>query len=519
MQFPRIAGPFWALSVVLLLACVYVTPLYAEDEFNFTSLIGKAETLSQQQYHSPQALSEILQQLDYDEWRNIRQRPEKSLWRDTKLPFNLQFFHPGSVYDRSVKINLIEAGQPVELTVERDWFDYGGMSQAPQIPEATGAAGFRIHYPLKNKKYLDEFLVFLGGSYLRAVGKQNNYGLSARGLALDTALAKGEEFPWFREFWIEKPKVGAKQLVIYALLDSPSVTGAYRFVASPGSQTVIDVTSRVYFREPVEKVGIAPLTSMYFYGENDRLPGVYDFRPEVHDSDGLQIAFGSGEWLWRPLSNPKHLQVNSFKATNIKGFGLLQRDLKFSSYEDLEANYHTRPSLWIEPTSNWAAGHVELVQIPTKDEVNDNVVAYWVPEVKPQVGDFWDFSFKMTWGAAPAFEQPGAQVVATRTGLKQAGAIRRFVVDFAGAKLAGVDELFANVSTGAGAAVRNITVQPNEHNETVRLSFELVVEPVSALEKVLPDNGSAIELRAFLTRGVDVVSETWSYSASRKAKL
>jgi glucans biosynthesis protein len=518
MQFPRIAGPLLVLGVVLLWSCAYVNPLYAEDAFSFTTLAAIAETLAQQEYSAPTPLPEILSQLNYDEWRSIRQRSDKALWSETEFPFNLQFFHPGSVYDRSVKINLIEAGQSSYLNIERDWFDYGGMAIAPQIPEVTGAAGFRVHYPLKQDDYLDEFLVFLGGSYLRAVGKQNNYGLSVRGLALDTASSQGEEFPWFREFWIETPQAEDTQIVIYALLDSPSVTGAYRFVATPGEEAVIDVTSRVYFRQAVEKVGIAPLTSMYFYGENDRLPGVRDFRPEVHDSDGLQIAFGSGEWLWRPLNNPKYLQVNSFNATDIKGFGLMQRDLAFSSYEDLEANYHARPSLWIEPTSNWGAGHVELVQIPTKDEVNDNVVAYWVPVVKPQVGEAWDFSYRMRWSGATVYQPPGTQVVATRTGLDQAG-VRRFVIDFAGDKFGTVADISANVSAAEGGSIRNVTVQKNDINQTIRLSFELEVEPVSALDKVLPDNGSVIELRAFLTQGVDVVSETWSYSAARKPKL
>jgi glucans biosynthesis protein len=504
--------------MILLLLSVCITPLYAEDMFDFTALSGMAEKLAQEEYLPPEPLPDILQQLDYDDWRNIRQRQEKALWKESTLPFNLQFFHPGFVYDRSVKINIIKNGATSALTVARDWFDYGGLSQAPQIPETTGAAGFRVHYPLKSKKYFDEFLVFLGGSYLRAVDSQSNYGLSARGLALDTALPKGEEFPWFREFWIEKPVPGAKQLTIYALLDSPSVTGAYRFVATPGEETVIDVYSQVYFRTSVKKVGIAPLTSMYFFGENNRFPGVYDFRPEVHDSDGLQIAFGSGEWLWRPLNNPKHLQVNSFNAVNIKGFGLMQRDLKFSSYEDLEAHYHTRPSLWIEPLSVWEAGHVELVQIPTKDEIHDNVVAYWVPEELPQAGDSWSFNFRMRWSAASAFAPPGAQVVATRSGIEQEGSVRRFVVDFAGTNF-NSDELSANVSASGGGVVRNIIVQRNDNNQSVRLSFEVLIESVSALEKVLPDKGDVIELRAFLTQGLDVVSETWSYSAARKSML
>ncbi len=520
MIFRCLAKPLCFLLLLLLLFAVNKTVL-ASQPFDFASLASQAEELASHDYLAPEPLPEILASLSYDDWRNIRQRPDKAYWRESKRPFNLQFFHPGFVYDRSVRINILAKGQVSPLNIQRDWFDYSGVQQAPQIPEQVGAAGFRVHNPLKTKKYFDEFLVFLGGSYLRGVSKETRYGLSARGLAIDTALPKGEEFPWFREFWIEEPHEGAKTLVIYALLDSPSVTGAYKFIATPGAETVIDVTSRVFFRHEVEKVGIAPLTSMYFFGENNRSPGYADFRPEVHDSDGLQIAFGTGEWLWRPLHNPKHLQVNSFKAINIKGFGLLQRDLKFASYEDLEAFYHERPSLWIEPTSDWGEGQVELVQIPTRDEIHDNVVAYWVPKDRPQTGTSRAFSYRMRWSDGSGFQPPGARVVATRSGFEQDGAVRRIVVDFSGDNLttAQESELAANVSASAGATVRNITVQKNDADNTWRLSFELLTEPVSPIEKVLPDKGNVIELRAFLTRGVDVVSETWSYSVSRKVKL
>ncbi len=510
------------VGIFFVVCTIYPSRSFAQEVFDFAAVSAIAEKLSQSEYSPPDSLSDIVKNLSYDQWRSIRQRPEKAYWKGQKRLFNLQFFHPGFVYDRSVKINIVNQQKITVLPVQRDWFDYSGLPLAPQIPEQIGAAGFRVHYPLKNKNYFDEFLVFLGGSYLRAVGTDDQYGLSARGLALNTALAKGEEFPWFREFWIVQPKQKDTGITIYALLDSPSVSGAYRFVANPGKETDIDVRSRLFFRKSVEKVGIAPLTSMYFFGENNRKPGLNDFRPEVHDSDGLQILFDNGEWLWRPLNNPRYLQVNSFSGTGIKGFGLLQRDRDFHDYEDLEANYHQRPSLWIEPTSDWGAGKVELVQIPTKDEIHDNIVAFWVSDSPVSAGDSREFSYRMRWGQGEGFEPPAARATATRMSFSEEGMVRRFVVDFSGhnlQSLAADTSLSANVNCSDGAAIRNVTVQKNQYDHSWRLSFELIARPVSTLEKVLPDNGAPIEVRAFLNNATDVVSETWSYNISRKTGL
>ena len=83
----------------------------------------------------------------------------------------------------------------------------------------------------------------------RASARDQVFGLSARGLAIDTAESWGEEFPWFREFWLVTPAPNAKELTIYALLDSPRVTGAYRFAVEPGEQTRVDVECRLFLRE------------------------------------------------------------------------------------------------------------------------------------------------------------------------------------------------------------------------------------------------------------------------------
>jgi glucans biosynthesis protein len=514
--------PFLLASLLFFLqSAAFAGSARAVESFGFADVEHQARQMAQQAYVLPDELPDILTELTYDEWRNIRQKRDKVLWAGENLPFQLQFFHPGLYYDRTVKINIIEAGKIIPLAGRRDWFEYGGLEQAPQIPDNIGFAGFRVHAPIKTPEYFDEFLVFLGGSYLRAVGKEDAYGLSARGLALDTALPEGEEFPWFREFWVVKPQPKDTSLTLYALLDSPRVTGAFQYRAIPGVETVLEVTSRLFFRAPIDKVGIAPLTSMYFYGENNREPGVRDFRPEVHDSDGLQIQFGSGEWHWRPLNNPKLLQINSFKTEEIKGFGLMQRDRKFESYEDLEANYHQRPSLWIEPVSDWGAGHVELVQIPTKNEIHDNVVAFWVPQIPALEGDSWQFGYRMRWGAEKRLLPPGAHVLATRIGDAEDGQVRRFVIDFDGEKLRNLPDnipIDAVVTASSGSLVQNVNIQKNPFNQTWRLFFDVVLEPVTTFEKMLPDRGQTIELRAFLKQDTDVLSETWSYTLSRKIR-
>jgi glucans biosynthesis protein len=513
---------FLLLNLIFFLPIAAIAdPAAAVESFGFVDVENQARQMARHAYVLPEKLPDILTKLTYDEWRSIRLKPDKILWLGDKSPFQLQFFHPGLFYDRTVAINVVEAGKVVPIVGRRDWFEYGGLEQAPQLSDNIGIAGFRVHAPIKSPKYFDEFLVFLGGSYLRAVGKENAYGLSARGLTLDTALPQGEEFPWFREFWIVQPQPKDNALTLYALLDSPRVTGAFQYKVIPGEETVLDVTSKLFFREAIDKVGIAPLTSMYFFGENNREPGVRDFRPEVHDSDGLQIHFGSGEWHWRPLNNPKLLQINSFKAQGIKGFGLIQRDLKFDNYEDLEANYHQRPSLWIEPLSDWGAGHVELVQIPTKSEIHDNVVAFWVPQEPAQAGDSWQFDYRMRWGAGTRVVPPGAQVLATRIGDVDDSQIRRFVIDFNGDKLrslSGNTTIDAVVTASVGGRIQNVNVQKNPFNLSWRLFFDVVLEPVTTIEKMLPDKGQTIELRAFLKQDTDVLSETWSYTLSRKIR-
>ena len=487
----------------------------ADGPFTFETVVETAHDLAQGDYRDPAALPLSLTNMGYDQWRGVRFRPEKALWRGQGLPFELQFFHAGFLYQQPVTLHLVEGGKVLPLPLTRDMFDYGQEQELEQqMPEEAPAAGFRIHGPINTPDYFDEYLVFLGASYFRAVAAGQGYGLSARGLAVDTATPRGEEFPWFREFWIQKPRPGESELKIYALLDSQNLTGAYLFRVKPGEETTIRVTARIFLRGPLDKLGLAPLTSMFLYGENS-LPAPYrDWRPEVHDSDGLQIRFANREWLWRPLQNPQTLLVSDFQADGLSGFGLMQRDTDFGNYQDLEARYENRPSLWIEPKGDWGPGHVELVQIPSDKEYHDNAAAYFVPDARPEGDKPIEIEYTMRWLDAARALPPGAHVTATRMS-RVDDVTRFFVLDFAGGpldKLPAGAQVTGVVSVGDGGRLLESQALRNEAGGGWRLVFKVALDTPTAIESMLPDRDQPVEVRAFLKHKDEALSETWSYA-------
>ncbi|HEV7577239.1 MAG TPA: glucan biosynthesis protein G [Caldimonas sp.] len=478
----------------------------AASAFGFDDVAARASSLAARPYKAPTAtLPTELRELDYDAYRDIRFRPEKALWHSEKLPFELMFFHQGRAVPEPVRINVIEPAGERVVAFDPALFDYGKNKFDPQILRGIGFNGFRVHHALNKPGYKDEILVFQGASYFRALGKGQSYGLSARGLAVDTAAAEGEEFPRFVEFWIERPRPIATSLTIYALLDSRRVAGAYRFVLTPGAETTMQVTARLYLRDKIGKLGIAPLTSMYAFGENQ--PGRDDYRPEVHDSDGLSIQLGDGDWVWRPLVNPRRLLVTSFGTTNPRGFGLMQRDRSPASYEDPEALYERRPSAWIEPVGNWGAGRVELVQIPTPDETNDNIVAFWVPQALPAPGKPFDIAYKIHWQSAGTAPAGKGWVVQTRRGrgfAKKADGDINYVVDFDGPALRSLAPS-ANVEpviwVDANAEVRERNLFKNAVSGAWRMTVRIKRN----------DAAKPVELRAYLKQEQSTLTETWSY--------
>lgn len=475
------------------------------------AIAERAQKLAKRDY-APIAtnIPDALAKMDYDQYRAIRFRPEAAIWHGESL-FELQLFHPGFLYREPIKLHMAADGIDSFVQFKQDYFTYDGPAAplAGTAPENIGFAGFRIHYPLNSNEYKDEFVVFQGASYFRMVGPGLAYGLSARGLAIDTAEPKGEEFPVFREFWMVKPAPTDTRMVMYALLDSPSITGAYRFEIMPGAPTEIAVEARLFARKDIQKVGVAPLTSMYMWGEN-HTRFVDDFRPEVHDSDGLLMAASNGEWIWRPISNHRQLRVSSMMDENPRGFGLLQRDRDFDHYMDLEARYEKRPSMWIMPEGDWGKGRAELVEIPSDSETNDNVVAYWVPAKGMKAGSRATFKYRLRSFDDNLPENVGAKVIRTRIGWGanpgQANpppvSKRKFIIDFRGGELENLSTdspLVAEFQNSSGT-ISELGVRQLPDGRTWRASFKLE-----------PEGNNVADMRLYLKLRDQRLSEVWSY--------
>ncbi|MFH0754037.1 MAG: glucan biosynthesis protein G [Candidatus Omnitrophota bacterium] len=484
----------------------------AATHVKFRDVVEKARVLSKTAFQSPgKGLPDILKKMGYDQWRGIRFKPSKSLW--AREPFSVQFFHPGFLYKQPVLIHDISRDGTHAFPFSSDFFEYQDDGVAGRMEDDYGFAGFRVHYPLNTPQYADELVAFLGASYFRALGRNQVYGISARGLAVNTAEAGGEEFPFFREFWIVHPASSDKQIEIYALLDSASVVGAYTFTVIPGDETVVKVACTLFIRQPVQKFGIAPLTSMFYYGENSGFKGDADFRPEVHDSDGLLVHAQSGEWIWHPLTDSPQLLVNAFGGGLPVGFGLMQRDTNFDHYQDLEARYEKRPSVWVTPKGDWGKGHVELVQLPTESEYNDNVVTYWVPEKEFARGDVLTYAYTLTWQSGRYLRPFQGFVASTRVVKKNNAGM--FIVDFEGDGFRAItnDKLIsADTWVSRGARITDSQLIKNPVSGGWRLVLHVKWDGAGFMEDVLPNQKETFEFRAFLKNVNVPVTETWSYT-------
>jgi glucans biosynthesis protein len=506
-------GRYAIALVACALASSAVTPALAQappstpppdPPFTHETVQQLASQLAAKAHEAPSAaLPKGAEDLDYDQYRQIRFRRDRTIWRGEGLNFELQVLPTGWLFKTPVEINIVDEGAVRPLSPDNAYFDLGPLAGKLPPEARLGFSGFRVTSPLNRPDVFDEIIVFQGASYFRALSRGQIYGQSARGLALNVGKQGGEEFPFFRRFWIEKPKQGASHIVIHALLDSPSVTGAYRFQVVPGPTSVIEVQTTLYPRKDLPDVGIAPLTSMFLFSGVNR-SRINDFRPAVHDSDGLAIVNGWGERLWRQLNNPRRLQTSDFLDQNPHGFGLIQRSRDFAHYQDLEARYEKRPSAWIEPRQGWGAGAVRLFEIPSEEEIHDNIVAYWKPAQPLAAGKAHSFNYALTWPDQAPRSWPGAFVASTRAGLingpqRKAGIIQ-FAVDFKGIAMGPESDMpVARVEASSGAVSAPV-VQANPQIDGLRVSFSLD-----------PKGAASSELRLALQMKDKTVSETWLY--------
>lgn len=482
-------------------------PAEPAPPFDFGALVKLAQARAGAAYAPPAStLSGAFADLNYDQYRAIRFRRDRDPWADI-AGFGIDLLPPGLIFHEPVQVNLLRDGQVTPLPFRPDLLEFDA-AQFPQDTATTaqpgdmGWAGFRVRTPLNRPDVMDEFLVFQGASYFRAVAQNTLYGLSARGLAIDTGSATGEEFPLFTDFWLERPAPGANRLRIYAMLDSRSVAGAFRFDITPGARTVIDTRMALFPRVDLAGAGIAPLTSMFWFGPGGRA-GVDDYRPAVHDSDGLQIATGAGQQIWRSLAAPARLQISDFVDNGPRGFGLVQRARDFDDFQDAEARYEARPSAWIEPQGDWGKGHVRLVEIPVENEFNDNIVAFWTPEAPLRAGQRHDFAYRLSFAPLPPPLPPLAQVRATRAGRPvndKTG--RSYVIDFDLALFR--HGLPRPVVTASSGEVAHVHLVPLPEEGVLRLAFLF-----------RPGSAAVSDLQAVLNGPEGALSETWICRWSR----
>lgn len=439
-----------------------------------------------------------LDRLNYDDYRNIRFNTDRAIWRGQQLPFEMQLLHRGFLFRDTVDVHIVADGRARRIAYDPGLFRFEHGVKAPDPKLDLGFSGFRLHGPLNRLDYFDEIAVFQGASYFRALARGQGYGTSARGLAVKTAHASGEEFPVFKAFYVEQPRPDMPSIVVHALLDSPSAAAAHRFTIRPGDATVMTVEMALYPRTDLGEAGIGALTSMFLFGPNDH-SGFDDFRPAVRDAEGLSIIDGTGEHLWRPLANPDRLQISVFSGANVRGFGLMQRQRSFFDYQDLEARYERRPSVWVEPIGDWGEGAVHLVEIPSPQEIHDNIVAFWRPRDTLRKGSEYTYTYRLHWTWDMPTPPSLGRVAATRAGGSKDR--RLFVVDLVDGPMTSlaVNKVETDVTSSQGQ-VGNVVLQPHPEIAGARLSF--------AFE---PKGAELSELRARLLKGGAPISETWLY--------
>lgn len=475
--------------------------------FSFESLVKRAMAMAAENYSPPdRPAPDVVEQLDYEAHGKIRFRRDVAPFADGSGVFPITFFHPGKYAPARVRMHIVDGDHAREVLFSRDYFEIPRDSPARSMPADAGFAGFRIHESRNRDDWRNQdWAAFLGASYFRAIGAQGQYGLSARGLAVDTAQPAGEEFPDFRAFYIAPSTDEREPVTVCALLDGASVVGAYRFTLRRTAGVVMDVDARVFMRRSVSMIGFAPLTSMFWYDERNR-PYKVDWRPEIHDSDGLALWTGNGERIWRPLNNPDVVRTSSFLDRTPRGFGLMQRDRAFDHYLD-GVHYERRPNLWVEPLHDWGSGSVRLVEIPTDDEIHDNIVAAWVPSVAAERGETFEFSYRLHWlSHHPYPPRHLGRVVSSRTGRGgQAGTERpegvtKHAVSFEGGALTELgpyDEPEVVVTASRGV-ISLIRVERLPEVSRWRVTFDIEL-----------DGGAPAELRLYLALDGRALTETW----------
>jgi glucans biosynthesis protein len=459
-----------------------------------------ARALAKQPYKPmPADLPDIFRNLGYDQYVAIRQRPGTAIFAGDSIGFALEPLHRGFIYSTPMQINLVSQGQARRLVYDPSWFDLGAIAVPRELGD-IGFSGFRV-LTQRDANGLAELATFQGASFFRAVAPGQAPGTMARAMSIKTADPRGEEFPAIRTVWIERPTLAENRLVIHALIDSESLTGAYRFTLRPGEATLIDTECTLFARAAVDSYGLATMSASVVSGQMG-LRRCDDLHPSVAEIAGLQMLTGNGEWVWRPVANRQTLQISTFVDEKPRGFGFLQRDRAFDHYQDDDQHWEARPSLWIEPIGEWAAGGVQLVEIPSESEANDNVIGFWKPREPLAAGSETTFAYRQFWCWSPPVRPDLAVAVLSREGRGTTAKRRRFLVELRGDALGGfakAEEITPKLTATPGS-ILSARAFLSPESKSCRVLFELD-----------PGGESYSELRLVIEAAGKPISETWLY--------
>lgn len=436
-----------------------------------------------------------------EELAAIRYKPNELIWANDNLPFAIEPLHRTRNMPGELALYLVDGATASRLPYDPAKFEFGKVKPPPAGTQ-LGFTGFRVLHR-GSDGHLNPVVSLLNASILSAIARDQVWGAIARPMSVYSA-EQGEETPHIRTIWIEKPKPIATELVMHAVVDTPSLAGAVRFTLRAGEATVIDTECTIFARKQVDHLALTPIQATYLSGPID-WPQTGDMRPAAYEAGGVQMLTGAGEWIWRPVSNRSRLQISGFVDRDPQGFGLIQRDRAFATFLDDDGEWQRRPSVWIEPIGKWGPGEVTLMEIPAASQNNKNIACYWRPKPALAAGSETSFAYRQFWCWRTPEVPDGARVMLSRIGRLPGDTSEvknRVLIQFQGEQLSDPNKaatIAPSIWSSAGK-VSSVRVFRTPRHGSMRVVFDLD-----------PGGQPLVELRVVLKQDAASMSETWLY--------
>ena len=478
-------------------------PAPQPEAFSAAKVVEMARALAAEPHKPPgSAPLDPLGSASPEEIATIRYRTGDLIWAGAGLAFAIEPVHRSRNFPGEVELYTVEGTTASRVVYDPARCDFGTLKPPPASAH-LGFTGFRILRRRDDGQLLPAASL-VNASILAGIAPNQAWGAISRPLSVHLPDQIGEEPSQMRAVWIEQPRSVATELVMHALVDTPSLAGAIRFTLRADDATVIDTECTLFTRKQVDHLALAPVQATYLAGPID-WPPTPDMRPAVYEAAGVQMQTGNGEWIWRPVSNRSRLQISGFVDRDPQGYGLMQRDRGFGAFLDDENDWQRRPSVWIEPIGKWGAGEVTLLEIPAASQNNKNIACYWRPRPGLAAGAEVNYAYRQFWSWQAPSRPDGAIVTASRIGRIPGDTSEgktRFLVQFEGGQLGDPAKAAAIVPTiwSSAGKVAAIRVYRAPRQNSMRVVFDL-------------DAGGQplVELRVWLKHDNAPMSEAWLY--------